>query len=233
MGDGECPHLPVLERAHHVQPAELLAGRRVAVLTPPSRLHQLTLAIRQEVSRLGIVGQSEESHNTQNTAGDTLEDQNPAPTTHALNTVKVADTISQQAAKSSSDSGADEKVANTQGQLVLGVEEGEVDVETGEQAGLEDAEQQATGNQAAVGRGQAGHGGNDAPAQGDDGDPAARGEALEDQVGGNLEDEVGDEEDGDDNLELRGGQTKVFLEAVETGITNVDTGRLYELECMR
>ena len=107
---------------------------------------------------------------------------------------------------------------------MLGVEKCEVDVEPGEEAGLDDAKEQAHGNETAVGFDKASHGGDDAPGDGDEGDPAARGEELEDQVGGHLEDEVGDEEDGYADLELAGGEAEILLEAIEAGVANVDSG---------
>lgn len=50
------------------------------------------------------------------------------------------------------------------------------------------------------------------------------GEEFENEVGGDFEEEVGDEENGDGNLELLGGEWEVFFEVVEVGVVDVDFG---------
>lgn len=117
----------------------------------------------------------------------------------------------------------DEQIPNTQRELVLSVEEGEVDVQAGEEAGFYSAEEETACEECAVGINEAGERSDEAPCCGDEGDPAAGGEEFEDQVGGDLEEEVGDEEDGDGDLELLGGEVEVCLEVVEAGVANVDS----------
>lgn len=135
----------------------------------------------------------------------------------------MADAIGQQAAQGTRDGGADEEIADAQGQLVLGVEKGQVDAQAGEQAGLDDAQQQPTGDEGAVGVHQSREGGDDAPCRDDEGDPPAGGEELQHEVGGHLEEEVCDEEDGHGDLELLGREVEVLLESVEPGVANVDS----------
>lgn len=69
----------------------------------------------------------------------------------------------------------------------------------------------------------AGEGGDDAPCDGDEGDPARGTELFEHEVGGEFGEDVGYEENGDGGLELRRVHLEVFFEAVEAGVADVDT----------
>lgn len=222
LGEGEGPDLPVAKGAEHVGAAELAARGRRAVLPAPAGFHEGALGRGEEVGSLGVVGEGEVGDDAEEGAGDALYDQDPAPAAHARQAVHVADAVGQQPAQRARDGGAHEQVADPQGQLVLGVEEGEVDVEAREQTRLEGAQKQPAGEQARVRLDQPHAGGDDAPADGDEGDPAARREELEYEVRRHLKEEVGDEEDRHRHLELRGGEAKVRLEAVQARVADVD-----------
>lgn len=105
---------------------------------------------------------------------------------------------------------------------MLCVEQREIDCQSGEEACFQGAEEETTCEERGVGVDKAGEGGDDAPCYGDEGEPASRGEEFEDQVRGNLEEEVGNEENGYGDLELLGAEAKVFLEVVEAGIADID-----------
>lgn len=231
LRDRECPDLPVLEGVHHVVLAKLPTGGRVAVLAAMTQVHERLLGLREEIGRLRVVGEREVGDDAEDDAGDALDDHDPAPAGHALDAVHVADAVGEQAAEGAGDGGADEEVADAQGELVLCVEEGQVDVEAREQASLDDAEEQAAGDEGAVGVDEAGEGGDDPPRHGDEGDPAARGEELEDEVGGDLEEEVGHEEQRDGDLELGGREAEVLLELVEPRVADVDAVFIAVLAC--
>ena len=85
---------------------------------------------------------------------------------------------------------------------MLGVEESEVGVQAWEEACFNCTEQQTANDQAAIALYQAGESGNDTPGNDNEGDVVARSELLQDQVGGDLEENVCDEKDGDADLEL-------------------------------
>jgi len=98
----------------------------------------------------------------------------------------VADRVGQEAAAGACERGADEQVADAQGEFALGVEEGEVDGHAGEEATFDSAEEETAYDEAGVGLDDAGEGRDDAPGCGDEGDPAAGAELFEDEVGGEF-----------------------------------------------
>ncbi|KAJ2956041.1 hypothetical protein NQ176_g11348 [Zarea fungicola] len=102
------------------------------------------------------------------------------------------------------------------------VEEGEIDVEAGKEPGFDDAEEETAGEQAGVGVDEAREGGDEAPGEGEGGDPAAWSKQFEDEIGGDLEEEIWDEEDGDSDLELSGGEVEVVFHVIEACVANVD-----------
>ncbi|ODA76191.1 hypothetical protein RJ55_08475 [Drechmeria coniospora] len=224
LGDAKGPDLPVDKGLAHVVAAKLLARLGVAVLPPAAALHQGLFVLGQEVGRRGVVGQRKVRHDAEDDARQALDDEDPAPAGEPPQAGHVADAVGEEAAQGAGDGGADEEVADAQRELVLGVEKGQVEGEAGEEAGLDDAEQKPAGDEAGVRLDEPGEGGDDAPGDGDEGDPAARGEALEDEVRRHLEGEVGDEEDRHGHLELRRRQAEVGLEPVQARVADVDAG---------
>ena len=218
----ERPDLPVPESPHHVLPAELAAALRVAVLPLVPRLHQCLFLRGQKVRRRRVVGQGHQRDDAQHKGGDAFDDHDPSPAGQALDAVEMAQPEAQEAADGAGQGGRHEEVPDPQGQLVLGVEESQVDVHAGKETGLDGAEEEAAGHEGAVALDEAGAGGDDAPRGDDEGEPSAGGELLEDEVGGDLEEDVGDEEDGDGDLVLVALEVDVCLEVVEASITNVD-----------
>lgn len=216
------PDLPVLEGLPHVLAAELLRAARVAVLPPPPLHHQPLLLVAQEARTRSIIRQQKERHDTKHNRRQALDNHNPSPPAQPSHALHVPDTVRQQPAQPARDGGADEEIPHAQRELVLAVEEGEVDVQPGEEAGLDGAEEQAARDEGAVGVDQPREGGDDAPGDGDEGDPAGGREELEDEVGGDLEDDVGHEEDGDGDLELVSLEVEVGLEVVEACVADID-----------
>lgn len=205
------PNFPVLEGAQHVDLAKLTTRRRVSVIPLMSQLHECLFILIQKVRRIRIVGQRKIRHNTQRKARNALNNHDPPPARHAMQAIHMPNAIRQQTPQRTRNRGTHKQVPHTQRELMFRVEESQVDVETGEEAGLDGAEEQTAREQRAVRVDEARQRGDEAPGGGDEGDPAAGREDLEDEVGGNLEEEVGDEEDGDGDLELLRGEAEVFL----------------------
>jgi hypothetical protein len=67
------------------------------------------------------------------------------------------------------------------------------------------------------------HRGYETKANAADGEPYSRGEALEQEIGGNFEDDVGDEEDGQTGVVLVARKAEVSHKAVDFGVGNVDS----------
>lgn len=202
LPDAEEPHLPVAERLHDIGLVELLRALSDAVLPPQSSSHHLLLRISQKVGRTRVVRQCPIRDDAQDHGGNALNDHDPSPAAHALEPVHVANGESQQTTQATCNSSRDEEVSDPERELMLGVEKGEVDVETRKEAGLESAEEQTARKQGSVRVDEARQGGDDTPAHRDEGEPTAGGKPLQDEIRRDLEREVGDEQDGDGDLEL-------------------------------
>lgn len=176
-----------------------------------SQPHECLFILVQKVRRIRIIRQRKIRHNTQRKTRNALDNHDPPPARHAMQPIHMPNAIRQQSPQRTRNRRAHEQIAHTQRELMLGVEESQVDVQTGEEAGLDGAEEQTAREQRAVRVDEARQRGDEAPGRGDEGDPAAGREDLEDEVGGDLEEEVGDEEDGDGDLELLGREAEVFL----------------------
>lgn len=180
LRNAECPHLPVLKRTVHITLAELPTRLRISIFPLMPHPHQRLLLLRQKIRRLRIIRKEEVRHNTKQTTRNALNDHNPPPPGHTLQAFHVPNPIRQESTQRTRDGSADEEIPDAQRQLVLGVEEGEVDVEAGEETGLDGAQEQTACEECAVRVDQAGERRDQTPGEGDEGDPAARGEELED-----------------------------------------------------
>jgi hypothetical protein len=142
----------------------------------------------------------------------------------ARDAVHMADCEGEEAAAGAGQRGADEEVPDTECELALRVEEGQVDGHAGEQAAFHGAQEEPAYHQPGEVLHDARQSGDDAPGHRDEGDPARGGELLEDQVGWQFAEDVGDEEDGDGDLELVAVEAEVGFQGVEPGIADVDSG---------
>ncbi|KAI6756385.1 hypothetical protein HG530_012121 [Fusarium avenaceum] len=123
LRDTKRPHFPVLEGTHHVLLAKLTTRRRVSVFTSMSQPHECLLIIIQKIRRLCVVGQRKIRDYADHEAGNTFNNHDPAPAAHAMQAIHVTNTISQQTAKSTGDSSADEEIAHAKRKFSFGVEE--------------------------------------------------------------------------------------------------------------
>jgi hypothetical protein len=91
-----------------------------------SQPHECLLIIIQKVRRLCVVGQRKIRDYTDHEAGDAFNNHDPAPATHTMQAIHVANAISQQTAKSTGNSSADEEIAHAKRKFSLGVEESKI-----------------------------------------------------------------------------------------------------------
>lgn len=219
----KSPGLPVRHGPQHIPLLDAATALGVPILPPPPDLHERLLSVVQEPRRLGIVRQRKVRHHAQDDARDALDDQDPPPPAEALHAVHVPDAVGEQAAQRARRRRTDKQVPHAQGKLVPRVEEGQVDVEPGEEARLHGAQEQPAREQAAVGRDEAHERRDEPPRHRDEGNPAPRREELEHQVRRHLEHHVRHEEDGYGHLELRRAEAQVLLEPVEASVAEVDS----------
>lgn len=90
--------------------------------------------------------------------------------------------------------------------------------DTGEETGLGETEEDADGEKAAVGGDGGGTDSDDAPGDHDAGDPAVGGEVLEEDVGRELHEDVGDEEEGDGNIVALASEVELGDDVVVGGV---------------
>ena len=102
------------------------------------------------------------------------------------------------------------------------VPDAEAEEAAGEHGALKDAEEEARGQQAGVVLHQALGDADEPEADAARAEPDARGEALEQHVGGDLEHDVGHEEDGQGRVVVEPGHAEVGLEPKGARVANVD-----------
>lgn len=134
----------------------------------------------------------------------------------------MPDAVGEQPAQSPGESCRNEEVADAKRELAFGIEERQVYRHTGEKTALQRTEDQSRRYQPAIRLSDALQRGHNPPACGDECDPTARAEFLEDQVRRQLGEDVGDKEDGDGDLIAGAGQGEVRNQAIEARVAYVD-----------
>lgn len=94
---------------------------------------------------------------------------------------------------------------------------------TGEETGLGQTEEDTRSEKSVVVLNDAHQGHDDAPGHHDGRQPPAGAELLEEQVAGDLEGSVGEEEDGQAPVVLGARHVQVLLETLDFGVANVST----------
>lgn len=168
--------------------------------------------------RLGVVGEHEPDEDADEDGGDALEDEEPLPAREPGLAVEEADARGEKAAKRARDGDGRGKDGHP-GRALLGlVPEAQVHHNTREEAGLGEPEKHTAGEQAPVGGDGGGADGDDAPGDHDAGDPAAGGEVLEQDVGGELHEDVGDEKEGHGDIVALAGEVELGDDVVLWGV---------------
>jgi hypothetical protein len=98
--------------------------------------------------------------------------------------VEEADPVRKESAETAGQRGRHKEIANSESDFALGVEQGEVDGEAGEEAAFDSAEEEAACDERAVGVAEAGECRDDAPRGCYEGDPARGTDFLDDEVRG-------------------------------------------------
>ena len=151
-------------------------------------------------------------------ASKSLHTENHLPAVESAEAVKSEDGGGEETTEGAGQGGHDDVQGQPVDELGAAVPSGEVVGDSGKHACLEDAEDEAH----ARGRGEVGdEGGEDggeAEAERGQGDEPAGAHPLAHDVGGDLEDDVADVEDGEDDVVVEAGEAEISLEAGETGV---------------
>ena len=227
LGDAEDNDLPVGAGGPYLVPLHAAVLVRVEAEGAPveaaADLDELFLLGAEPRGREGIIGQDKVGAQAEEDGGDALEDEDPAPGVVASGAIHEADAVGEQAAGEASDGGGGEHVEDADTQLGATIPKGQVEVDAGEEAGLEQAQQQAEADELALVVDEAGAHTDEAPGEGGGGDEVTGPHLLEEDVDGQLEDDIGDKEDGHAQLVVVAGHAQVLLHAVQARVANVDT----------
>lgn len=166
----------------------------LAAVNRQSGVRDVALPGRQARPLLGKVGKQEPNSESGQAAGQTLEDEEPAPCRQTVHAVHVTYCVGESTAESARQGGAGEDECDADGALLGLVPKGQVVDQAGEQAGLEHAEQEPNAGDLRKGGGAAQADGDGAPAEHQKRNPSRRAQLFEQDVGGNFENGVGDEE---------------------------------------
>lgn len=147
----------------------------------------------EEISCLRVVGQNPPGCDTEDESWDTLDDHDPAPAALACDTAHVANSEGEETSAGASEGGGYEEVANSESKFTLSVEEGEIDGHSREETTLDGTKKETTYKKSGIILYDAGKCSDNAPGDGDEGDPAGGGKLFQNQIGGNLGEDVGDE----------------------------------------
>ncbi|GJD04251.1 hypothetical protein ColKHC_13076 [Colletotrichum higginsianum] len=213
--------LPVLEGGVDVALVKVLGG--AALLAGDEAALDADAVVRgEEAGVLGPVEDHPPAEDADEDGGQALDDEDPSPAGLAADAVHGGDGGGEQAAEGAGEGGGGEEDGGTDADLGALVPAREVIVDAGEEAGLGDAEEPAGGEQAGEVGAEAHERHDGAPGDDDAGEEEARRQALEQGVGGGLEDGVADEEDGEREVVVAGAcHAEVLLHAGETGVADV------------
>lgn len=210
--DEVVPVQPPVGQGRHCVPPGHAAVVALAALDAEPLDGDVALPAPEELLR--VVGQEDQHQEGRQARRGALDDEQPSPGRQAAGAVHVADGVGDGAAKGAGEGGAGEDEGDAHAALVGAVPEGQVVDEAREEAGLEDAEQEADGG----GGGEGVHGaeahGDGAPREHEEGEPARGAQLLEQDVGRHLEQGVADEEDHQGDVELVLGRADLGLHVV-------------------
>ena len=190
------PDAVIGERLADVLERDLALSRGVPVVGLQHRLHVLALGGLEEARLLGEGGEGEEEDDARDDGHDTFNNKNPAPAAVALEVVHLADRRSQEAAEGTRQGGGGEKERVPLLRIGALVPRSQQEEAAWEHGALEDAQEETGGEQTAVVLDETLEDGDETEADAADGQPDAGGELLEQDVTGDLENDVRHEEDG-------------------------------------
>lgn len=145
------------------------------------------LALVEEPGRLGAVGQHKGDDEARDQRGQPVDEDDPPPRVPAVEAVHEADAVRHQAPGGARQGGRAVEERDAQGQRAPPVEHGQVQHHAGEEAGLEQPEDQAAGQERGKVVYQRRERRDDAPGQGQAGEVAGGLHLFDDHVGGGFE----------------------------------------------
>lgn len=179
---------------------------------------EILLRLGEPLGGLGPVGQGDERDEGEDAGDDALDGEDHPPPVKAAEVGELQDAGGQETAERAGERGHDDVEGQSEGQLAPPVPPGQVVRDARQHAGLEDAEQEADAGSAVDVGDESGADGADAEPERDGGDEPAGADPLAGHVGGDLEDDVGDVEDGEDLVVVVARHVKVLLEPGELGV---------------
>ena len=223
IDQGDRQHLGVGHRLHHAEAALCLP---LAALQAQPGHEPLALIRQQPMGISGLIGQVGEHDERQDQRRRRLQDVEPLPAMQAEHPVHAEQHAGDWRADHRGERDGGHEHADDARPLGSREPQGEEEDDAREEAGLGKAQQHADDVKA----GRAGDEGHcpreDAPGEHDPGDPLARAEALQHQVGGDFEHKVGEEEDTGAKPERGLGQADIMAhgELGETHVHPVEIG---------
>ncbi|CCC11857.1 unnamed protein product [Sordaria macrospora k-hell] len=215
------PDLPVLEGSLEVLDVELIGKGRTIELETVGDL--LTLRRLEKLGGLRVVVHGEVGDDGNDESQDTLQDEEPAPSIVATNTLHLQDTTSQKTTESTGGGSSGEENGHAETALVTPVPHCDVVGNTREETALGKTQARTHCHQAMVILDNAHKGAANTPGNHDGWDPDGGAEALHGHVGGDLSKDVEGEEDAKRIVVLEAGELQVLRKELELGIADIRT----------
>src|SRR4051794_39510421 len=96
LGDGEDVYLPIREGGDHVFLVEFPRRLCLPIVAAELQPETVLLILAQEGCAVWVIGKQEVCGDTESHTGYSLDDHDPAPTRHALNTIHLTDAVGEQ-----------------------------------------------------------------------------------------------------------------------------------------
>jgi len=221
VDDGGEPGLPVLDGGPEIGQLErLVLGAGLLVHLEPAD-DAGPVDVGEEGGLVREVVHHPEGGDPDDHRHEAFEDEDPGPAALAAHAAHQADGGREQPTEGAGHGGGGEEDGHADAELGSFVPAGQVVTDAREEAGLGEPEEPARRHQAAEVVRQAHGGHDDAPDDHDGGDEDGGPETLQGDVGGRLEDGVGDEEDGQGGIVLAARDVQRLLQAVQPGVADV------------
>lgn len=182
---------------------------------------KVLLRLGEPASRLGTVSEGDVGNESKNAGDDALNGENHAPRGQAAKALELEDAGGEETTEGTGHGSHDDVETETEGELGTAVPSREIVGDAGKHTSLESTEEEAnTGGLGEVV--DESHGdGKTTEAEGDGGDEPAGAKVLAADVGWDLENNVGDVEDGEETVVVVTGKVEIILETSNPGVADV------------
>lgn len=221
VDDSVAPGLPVLERSVNVAAVDVANGGTGLTVSAETTESAELLISGEEGGGVGEVEGHPPAHETDTDGHETLDDENPAPSRVATDSVHVGDGSGEKTTEGTSKRGSGEKHGGTETEFLALVPAREVVVDTGKETSLSDTKEPAASEKTSLVLDNTHERHNEAPGEDNAGEKDARRPPLDQNVGEGLETSVRDEEDGEGIVVVATAHAKVRLHESNTRITDV------------